>query len=493
MTVQLGARKTYDAVVIGSGPNGLSAAIVLARAGLSTLVIEAKAEPGGGARSQQLTLPGFIHDTCSTVHPLGVASPFLRTLDLQAHGVQWCEPPLALAHVLRDGTAVTLARSLASTAHGLGSDEQAYLDLMSPFVERADELLYEILGPLRLPRSPGLLARFGLVALGSLEGVAQRHFRNPATRALLAGMGAHAMQPLHALGTASFALVLALAGHVAGWPVARGGSQSITDALVHIFRLLGGELALGQSVSAFSELPSARAYLFDVTPRQLLHIARRQLPVSYRQRLQRFRYGPGVFKMDWALRGPVPWQDERCRQAATVHLAGNLEDVARPEAAVHAGHLPDEPFVIFVQPSLFDATRVPDGMHTGWAYCHVPWGSNLDASALIERQIERYAPGFGNLVLARATTNADALELYNANYVGGDINGGSALLTQLFTRPVARLDPYSTPNPRVFLCSSSTPPGGGVHGMCGYWAAASALERAFGRPRPSLELQAAKI
>lgn len=480
MATGFGERPTYDAVVVGSGPNGLSAAIVLARAGLSTLVIEAKARPGGGARSEQLTLPGFVHDVCSTVHPLGVASPFLRTLDLQAHGVEWCEPPLALAHVQRDGSAVTVARSLSGTARGLGADEQPYWDLMSPFVERADDLLYEILGPLRVPGSPGLLARFGLLGLGSLEGLARRHFSLPATQALLAGMGAHAMQPLDGLGTASFALVLALAGHVAGWPVARAGSQSITDALVRIFLLHGGELALGRGVDTFSELPPARAYLFDVTPRQLLHIAHSELPSSYRQRLQAFRYGPGVFKMDWALSGPVPWKDERCRQAATVHLAGSLEDVAQAEAAVHAGRLSDEPFVIFVQPSLFDATRAPDGMHTGWAYCHVPWGSTVDASTLIERQIERHAPGFGKLVLARATTNADALERYNANYVGGDINGGSALLSQLFTRPVARLDPYSTPNPRVFLCSSSTPPGGGVHGMCGYWAATSALRRVFG-------------
>ncbi len=486
MIRKFGQREAYDAVVVGAGPNGLSAGIVLAQAGLSTLIIEAKNRPGGGARSEQLTLPGFVHDVCSTVHPLGVASPFLRTLDLQAHGVHWCEPPLAVAHVLRDSTAVTLSRSLSHTAQGLGSDEQAYLDLMSPFVERADELLYAILGPLRVPRSPALLARFGLVALGSLEGLARRKFSNRATQALLAGMGAHAMQPLDAPATASFGLVLALAGHVAGWPVARGGSQSITDALVHIFSALGGELAVGRGVSAFSDLPAARAYLFDLTPRQLLHIARSELPAGYRQRLRGFRYGPGVFKMDWALSGPVPWKDERCCQAATVHLSGSFEDVATAEATVHAGHHSDEPFVIFVQPSLFDATRAPPGLHTAWAYCHVPAGSSVDVSTLIERQIERHAPGFGKLVLARATTDTAALERYNENYIGGDINGGSALLTQLFTRPVARVDPYSTPNPRLFFCSSSTPPGGGVHGMCGYWAAASALRRVFGLAAPSL-------
>ncbi|HYP89067.1 MAG TPA: NAD(P)/FAD-dependent oxidoreductase [Polyangiaceae bacterium] len=477
---EFGQRASYDAVVVGSGPNGLSAAIVLLRAGLSTLLIEAKPTPGGGMRSTELTLPGFTHDVCSTVHPLGIASPFFRQLDLGRRGVEWCDPPLALAHVLRDGSAVTLSRSLTETARGLGADAQAYLDLMSPFVEGASELLVDTLGPLRLPRAPLLLARFGLSALGSLEGFAERSFREEATRALLAGMGAHAMQPLDAPATASFALVLAIAGHVAGWPVARGGSRAIADALLKIFHELGGELVLGRAVDRFEQLPSAKAYLFDLTPRQLLHIARHELPASYCQRLHRFRYGPGVFKMDWALSGPVPWLDPRCRLAATVHLSGTLADVAESEAAVHRGQVSQKPFVIFVQPSLFDPGRAPGGRHTGWAYCHVPLGSRVDAQSLIEAQIERFAPGFGGLILARSVMNPDAMERYNANYVGGDINGGSALLSQLFTRPVARLDPYTTPNPRLFVCSSSTPPGGGVHGMCGYWAANSALRRVFG-------------
>lgn len=486
MSAKLGERESYDAVVVGSGPNGLSAAIVLAQTGLSTLLIEAKATPGGGARTSELTLPGFLHDVCSTVHPLGVASPFFRSLDLSGEGVEWCEPPLALAHVLRDGSAVTLARSLNETAQGLGADAQAYLDVMSPFVERASELLYEILGPLRVPRAPLLLARFGLSALGSLEGFATRNFSSPGTRALLAGMGAHAMQPLNAPATASFALVLALSGHIAGWPIAKGGSRAITDALVQIFRRHGGELALGHAVENLAELPRARAYLFDLTPRQLLHIAGHALPTSYRQRLHGFDYGPGVFKMDWALSGPVPWRDPLCRQAATVHLSGTLEDVARAEAAVKQGRVAQRPFVIFVQPSLFDAARAPAGQHTGWAYCHVPLGCQADASSLIEEEIERFAPGFRSLVLARSVMNADDMERYNPNYVGGDINGGSATITQLFTRPVARLDPYSTPNPQLFLCGSSTPPGGGVHGMCGYWAAHSVLRRLFGRAAPPL-------
>jgi phytoene dehydrogenase-like protein len=486
MPPRFGRKALYDVVVVGSGPNGLSAALLFARAGLSTLVIEGKDTPGGGTRTAALTLPGYLHDVCSTVHPLGVASPFLRTLELEKHGVVWCDPPLALAHVLRDGSAVTLERSVERTARGLDVDEQAYLDLMSPLVERAPELLSDILGPLRLPRAPLSFARFGLLGLGSLQGFASRHLAGERGRALLAGMGAHAMQPLDNAATASFGLVLALAAHVAGWPVARGGSRELTRALLGLLEASDGELVLGRPVQSFSELPQARAYVFDVTPRQLLHIAGDELPSVYRSRLRRFRYGPGVFKMDWALSGPVPWRDPRCRLAGTVHLSGNLADVASAEAAVQRGEVSSQPFVIFVQPSLFDPTRAPPGKHTAWAYCHVPLGSRLDASAFIESQVERAAPGFGELVLARSSFDTDSLERYNPNYVGGDINGGAALLTQLFTRPVARLDPYSTPNRRIFLCSSSTPPGGGVHGMCGYWAAESVLRRVFGRAPPPL-------
>jgi phytoene dehydrogenase-like protein len=477
----LGSSSSYDAVIVGSGPNGLSAALVLAQAGLSTLVVEAHETPGGGARTAELTLPGFFHDVCSTVHPLGVASPFFRTLNLAEHGVSWCEPPLALAHVLRDGSAVTLERSLTRTARGLGADESAYSALMAPFVTNAADLLRDILGPLGVPHSPLLLARFGLVALGSLSGMVNRHFTEEGTKALLAGMGAHAMQPLTAAATASFGLVLGLAAHVAGWPVAKGGSAAITQALVRMLEARGGKLCLGRRVEGLEQLPPARAYLFDVTPRQFLSIAGSHLPSVFRRRLRRFRYGPGVFKLDWALSGPVPWKDPSCSRAATVHLAGNLEDVAASEAGLGRGQLSPRPFVIFVQPSLFDPSRAPAGAHTAWAYCHVPWGSDVDATELIEHQVERFAPGFKRLILARHAIGANALERYNANYVGGDINGGSALLSQLFTRPTVRLDPYSTPNPKLFICSSSTPPGGGVHGMCGYWAAQSALRRVFRR------------
>jgi phytoene dehydrogenase-like protein len=480
-------RASYDAVVVGSGPNGLAAAIVLAKAGLSTLLVEACDSLGGGARSSELTLPGYMHDVCSTVHPLAVAGPFFRSLRLEERGVRWCQPPLPLVHVLSDGTAVPLARSIEETAAGLGADGSAYADLMTPLVEQAPALFHDTLGPLRVPRHPALLARFGWDALRSLASLVRRHFSESHAGALLAGMGAHAMQPLDSAATAAFALVLGVAAHAVGWPVAAGGSRVIVEAMARIFDEHGGEVVLGQRITSFDQLPRARAYLFDVTPRQLLHIAGGELGASYRSRLRRFRYGPGVCKVDWALSGPVPWLDERCRRAATVHLSGDFAEVAAAEAAVQRGHVHDKPFVIFVQPSLFDASRAPAGRHTGWAYCHVPWASNLDASELIELQVERFAPGFRQLIFARSVTTTDALERYNGNYVGGDINAGSATLDQLFTRPVARLDPYTTSDPRIFLCSASTPPGGGVHGMCGYFAAASALRRAFKLKAVSLE------
>ena len=473
-----GAR--YDVVVVGSGPNGLAAAVVLARAGLGTLVVEAKSTPGGGTRTAALTAPGFLHDVCSTVHPLGAASPLFRALPLAEHGLEWIAPPAPLAHVLADGSVVTLERSLGATAHQLGPDADAYVDLMAPFVERFDDLLAMVLGPLRWPSAPFLLGRFGLTALRSMQGLARR-FRGAAAPALLGGIAAHAMLPLDAVATASFALVLGLAGHAVGWPIARGGSRTINAALLACLRAAGGELLVDRPVADLGDLPPARAYVLDVTPRQLLAIAGARLPVAYRRRLQRFRYGTGVFKMDWALSAPVPWRDRACARAATVHLAGDLADVAAAEATVHAGGVPPRPFVLFVQPSLFDPSRSPAGAHVAWAYCHVPNGRAVDASAAIEAQIERAAPGFTALILARAVKDPVALEADDANYVGGDINGGASDVRQLFFRPLLRLDPYATPAPDVFLCSSSTPPGGGVHGMCGYWAARSVLAHVFGR------------
>jgi phytoene dehydrogenase-like protein len=417
---------------------------------------------------------------CSTVHPLGLASPWFRSLALEELGVSWIQPPAPLAHVLGDGRVITLERSLDDTAAQLGRDGPAYRRLIGPFVDRFAPLIEMILGPLRFPRAPLLFARFGFDALRSLHGLARTGFRDGAAPALLAGIAAHAMVPLDALATASFALVLAMAGHAVGWPIARGGSQVIIGALIARLTELGGRVVVGQPVERIEQLPSARAYLFDVTPRQLLAIAGHRLPADYRARLARFRYGPGVFKIDWALRGPVPWRDGRCARAATVHLSGSLDDVAAAERSIHAGQVPERPFVLFVQPSLFDDSRAPPGMHTAWAYCHVPHGSAADASAQIERHVEAFAPGFRDLVVARATMNPLEMAAYNANYVGGDINGGLSDLRQLLFRPVAKADPYATPAPDIFLCSSSTPPGGGVHGMCGYWAARSALARVFG-------------
>jgi phytoene dehydrogenase-like protein len=475
---------TYDAVVIGSGPNGLAAAIAIARAGLAVLVVEAHDTPGGGMRSAPLTEPGFCHDVCSSVHPLGVASPWFRRLGLDQHGLEWVDPPACLAHVLPDGRAVLLKRSLADTAAELGADGPAYTRLMEPFVERLDELFAMILGPLQFPRHPALFARFGIEASRSLQGLARARFAEAAAPALLGGIAAHAMVPLDETATASFALVLALAGHGAGWPIARGGSQAICDALVATFTALGGKIETGHRVRTLAELPQARAYVFDTAPTGLLEICGDRLPARYRSRVEKFRYGPGVFKMDWALREPVPWRDPACRQAATVHLSGRLEDIMAAQGEVHRGGVPQRPFILFGQPTLFDPSRAPAGRHTAWAYCHVPNGCEVDMTAAIEAHVEAFAPGFRDCVIARATVSPGQLEAYDANYVGGDINGGLSDWRQLFFRPVLRRDPYATPAPDIFICSSSTPPGGGVHGMCGYWAAASVLERVFGYPWP---------
>ncbi len=473
------SRPSYDVVVVGSGPNGLAAAIALSRAGLATLLVEAEDTPGGGARTKELTLPGFLHDVCSIVHPLAVASPFFRTLKLERFGLEWIHSPAPLAHVVREGQIVLLERSVDATARRLGRDAAAYRGLLEEFAERFDDLAPMVLAGLAVPRSPVLMARFGLTALRSLRGLARSRFREDSAGALLAGIAAHAFVPLEERATAAFALVLASAGHAVGWPVARGGSGAIVAALVECLRESGGEIVTGVRVSNLRDLPAARAYVLDVTPRQLLAIAGDRLTSRYRSGLKRFRYGPGVFKMDWALSGPVPWRDAECGRAATVHLWGDLEQVARAEALVHRGAVDATPFVILVQPSLFDPSRAPPDRHTLWAYCHVPPGSDRNLSDAIEGQIERFAPGFRDLVLARRSFTAPELERYNANYVGGDIAGGMSDLGQLFFRPVAKLDPYATSAPDLFLCSSSTPPGGGVHGMCGYWAAQSVLRNVF--------------
>lgn len=478
-------RPGYDAVIVGSGPNGLAAANVLVDAGFATLVVEAKERIGGGCRTSPLTLPGFLHDDCAAVHPLGVASPYFRTLQLEQHGLRWIEPPAPLAHLMSDGTAVFLEHSVEKTAARLGRDGAAYERLIGPIAWRFEEIAEAFLGPLRFPKRPLSYARFGMLALSSMQGVARRWFREARAGALLGGIAAHAMVPLSAPASSAFAFVLGGAAHAFGWPVARGGSQAIVDALAERFRTRGGDLLLGWKVTDVGELPPARAYLLDVTPRQVLRMTGDRLPEGYRRRLDRFRYGPGVYKMDWALRAPIPWKEPELARAGTVHLSGDLHEVAADADAVQVGGRRKLPFVLLAQPSRFDDSRAPAGSHTAWAYCHVPHASSVDAAGDIEAHIERYAPGFQDVILARHTRSAPEFERYNPNYVGGDINGGAALLSQLLFRPVVRLDPYRTPNPRIFLCSSSTPPGGGVHGMCGYWAAQSAVRFLREDPRPT--------
>lgn len=476
----------YDAVVVGSGPNGLAGAIVLAREGLSVLVVERAATIGGGMRSQELTLPRFVHDVCSAIHPTAVVSPFFRALRLERHGLEWRYPEIDLAHPFDDGPAAVLLPSMEVTAASLGEDGEAWIELMQPFVERRDDFFPAILQPIRLPRHPFLMARFGLRAIRSSAALVRSQFRGRAARALFSGCAAHSMLPLEAVASASFGMVLALASHAAGWPVARGGSQAIAEAMRRELEAHGGELRTGVNVESIDQLPAARAYLLDVTPRQLLRIAGHRLTAAYRAQLARYRYGPGVFKIDWALSSPIGWTDEACRKAATVHLGPLTEDMERAEREIWQGIVPRLPFILVAQQSLIDDRRAPEGRHTGWAYCHVPHGSDADMTEVVEGQIERFAPGFRETILARHAMTAPEMEAHNGNMIGGDIAGGANTLRQFIGRPVFRYDPYSTPDPAIFIGSSSTPPGGGVHGMCGYGAARSMLVRRFGRRRSSL-------
>jgi phytoene dehydrogenase-like protein len=465
-----------DVVICGAGPNGLSAAVRLQQAGVQVLVLEAAPEIGGGCRSGERTLPGFVHDLCSAVHPLGILSPWFRKLPLAEHGLRWLQAPLSVAHPLDDQPAVLLRRSLDETAAALGDDGARYRRLLSPFLRDPHGFLDDALAPLRLPRHPLTMLRFGLRALRSALSLG-RGFRGARAQALLAGCAGHSILPLSRSISGAVALMFLLSGHVEDWPVAAGGSQAIPRALASLLRALGGRIETGVRVRSLADLPPARLYLFDTDPAQLATIAGSLLPAGYLRRLARYRFGPGVFKLDWALDGPIPWSDPECLRASTVHLGGTLEEIAAAEGAVWRGEHPERPFMILCQQSQIDDSRAPAGKQTGYAYCHVPAGSTVDLTEILERQVERFAPGFRQRILARQATNTADLERENPNYVGGAITGGVADLTQLFTRPIARWNPYTTPHPRLFLCSASTPPGGGVHGMCGFHAAQTALQR----------------
>ncbi len=470
-----------DAVVVGSGPNGLSAAVVLARAGVRVRVLERADAPGGGATTLPLTLPGFLHDHCSAIHPLAVASPLFRSLPLGEHGLRWVTSPAAVAHPFDDGTAALLLPSPADTGATLGPDARAWGALFGPLAGGAGDLLDDVLGlPFRLPRHPLLLARFGIPALLSAGALARARFRGPRARALFAGLAAHAAHPLDAAGSAAFGLVMGVAGHGRGWPFPQGGAGRLTQALMSILRQAGGGVATGSEVRTLGELEGAGAVLLDLVPRGVLRLAGDRLPGRYARRLQRYRHGPGALKVDWALDGPIPWRAPECAQAATVHLGGTYEEIADAEARAARGDLAARPFVLLAQHTLFDASRAPPGRHTGWAYAHVPSGWDGDAAAAadaIELQVERFAPGFRDRILARAVRPPATLERENPNLVGGDVGGGENSLRQLLARPALRLAPWTTPVPGLFLCSAATPPGGGVHGMCGAHAAAAVLSR----------------
>lgn len=468
----------FDAVVVGSGPNGLAAAIALQQQGLSVLIIEGKDEIGGGLRSAELTLPGFVHDVCSAVHPLAIGSPFFNTLPLEEHGLSYIFPDLAAAHPFDDGTAAVLGSSIEETARLLGGDEQAYLKLLKPLVKDWPNIAPDVLGPLHFPKHPIAMAKFGLNALTSATFLAKR-FKTKEARGLWAGMAAHSIQPLSNLTTSAIGLVLMAAAHLKGWPIPAGGSKEIANALASYFISLGGKIETGRFITSLDELPSSKAVFFDVTPKQLLKIAGHKFSSLYKWQLERYRYGMGVFKVDWALDEAIPFTAQQARRAGTVHIGNTLEEITLSEKLSWEGKHAEKPFVLLAQQSLFDKSRAPEGKHTAWAYCHVPNGSVTDMTETIEKQIERFAPGFRERILAKHTMNTAQVEAYNPNYIGGDINGGVIDLGQIFTRPALRSSPYRTSAKGLYLCSSSTPPGGGVHGMCGYHAAKRALKDVF--------------
>ena len=472
----------YDAVVVGSGPNGFAAAITLARAGCSVFVCEANATIGGGARSAELTLPGFVHDVCSAIHPLAAGSPFFKALPLERFGLEWIQPEIPLTHPLDDGSAACLHRDVDVTAEQLGDDSGAYRRLMNPLARNWEKLANEFLQPmLHLPRHRIALAQFGIPALCPATLLSKILFKHEPARALFGGIAAHSFLQLESIASSAFGLVLGMAGHAVGWPIPRGGSQAIANALANYLRELGGKVETNHRVENLNDLPKSRAVLLDVSVWGFLRIAHERLPPGYRCRLESFRHGPGIFKIDYALSGPIPWKAEPCRRAGTVHLGGTMHEMAAAERDVARGKIPERPFTLVAQQSLFDEARAPRGQHTLWAYCHVPFGCDIDVSDRIESQIERFAPGFRDCILARHKMGAADFEKSNPNLVGGDINGGAANLMQLIARPILSPAPYRTPLRGVYLCSASTPPGGGVHGMCGYHAAQLALHEIFSK------------
>jgi len=472
------AKTEYDAVVVGSGPNGLAAAILLQQHGLSVFLLEGKDKIGGGLRTEELTLPGYLHDVCSAVHPMAASSPFFKSLPLEQFGLEYIYPEIAAAHPFDNGTAAVLKNSITDTAKLLGTDEQAYLKLIQPIVNDWPLIADDVLGPLNFPKYPIKMAKFGLPALSSATKLARR-FKTDEARGLFGGMAAHSIQPLGNLTTSAIALVLMAAGHLKGWPIPKGGSVSIAKALGDYFVSLGGTIETGVYVKSLAQLPSAKAVLFDVTPQQLLQIAGHKFSSVYKWQLERYRYGMGVFKVDWALAEPIPFTAKECEKAGTLHLGNTFEEIVRSEKQSSLGLHPEKPFVLLAQPSRFDASRSPEGKHTAWAYCHVPNGSRADRTTAIENQVERFAPGFKDRILAKHVMDTKQLENYNPNYIGGDINGGIIDVGQLFTRPALRRSPYKTSAKGIYICSSSTPPGGGVHGMCGYHSAKQTLRDVF--------------